>query len=220
MRRIAAHADAEYHPWQQLVLAESDRGASQLRARQITEALRKLEEYDLLRIPRSRAKRGGVRFGPDGKTTWQLHTRRAKHPDYLVPNPTPGTFRIPREFFTNLWIFALTDTEIAAYLTLTFLRWRFPAQHYARGVYLLDTKTISASRGPPGAPLISCTGFGLLTAHLHPGGTFVPARSATTTSGGRTEKSCHRCSRSIPRLCVGRRSTRSSRSSRNLPMKT
>ena len=75
-------------------------------------------------------------FGPDGKTTWQLQTEESnpdEHPDYLVPNPTPGTFRIPREFFTNLWIFALTDTEIAAYLTLTFLRWRFPAQHYARG---------------------------------------------------------------------------------------
>jgi hypothetical protein len=92
--------------------------------------------------PPTGGKRRIYSFGPDGKTTWQLQTEESnpdEHPDYLVPNPTTGTFRIPREFFTNLWIFALTDTEIAAYLTLTFLRWRFPAQHYARGVYLLDT---------------------------------------------------------------------------------
>jgi hypothetical protein len=56
-----------------------------------------------------------------------------------VPPTTRATFRIPREFFTNLWIFALTDTEIAAYLTLTFLRWRFPERHAEQGVYLLDS---------------------------------------------------------------------------------
>jgi hypothetical protein len=145
VRRVTPHPDEDYLSWRQLALtaASSHRRPSNLRARQITEALRKLEEYDLLRIPRQPGgKRRIYSFGPDGKTTWQLQTEESnpdEHPDYLVPNPTPGTFRIPREFFTNLWIFALTDTEIAAYLTLTFLRWRFPAQHYARGVYLLDT---------------------------------------------------------------------------------
>jgi hypothetical protein len=228
VRRVTPHPDEDYLSWRQLVLTAptSHRRPSNLGARQITEALRKLEEYDLLRIPRQPGERRRIySFGPDGKTTWQLQTEESnpdEHPDYLVPNPTPGTFRIPQQFFTNLWIFALTDTEIAAYLTLTFLRWRFPAQHYARGStsWTRTAKTISASRGPPGAPPISCTGFGSLTAQLHPGGTFVPARSATTTSDGPTEKSCHRCSRSIPRLCVGRRSARSTRSSRNLPMKT
>jgi hypothetical protein len=175
VRRITPHPDEDYLPWRQLVLtaASSHRRPSNLRARQITEALQKLEEYDLLRIPRQPGGRRRIySFGPDGKTTWQLQTEESnpdEHSDYLVPNPTPGTFRIPREFFTNLWIFALTDTEIAAYLTLTFLRRRFPAQHYARGStsWTRTAKTISASRGPPGAPLISCTGFGSLTAHLH-----------------------------------------------------
>ena len=144
VRRVTARPDEDYLSWRQLVLtaASSHRRAADLRARQITEALRTLEEYDLLRIPRQP---GGTRriygFGPDGKTTWQLQTEASNpdvHPDYLVPNPTRATFRIPREFFTNLWIFALTDTEIAAYLTLTFLRWRFPARHAEQGVYLLD----------------------------------------------------------------------------------
>jgi hypothetical protein len=40
--------------------------------------------------------------------------------------------RIPREFFTNLWVFALTDTEIVAFLTLSFLRWHFPGQYAAQ----------------------------------------------------------------------------------------
>ena len=130
-----------------------------------------MEEYDLIRIPRQPGGRRRIySFGPDGKTTWQLQTEESnpdEHPDYLVPNPTPGTFRIPREFFTNLWIFALTDTEIAAYLTLTFLRRHFPAQHYARGStsWTRTAKTIPPHAGHL-ARLISCTGFGLLTAHF------------------------------------------------------
>jgi hypothetical protein len=148
VRPVTARADDEYQSWRQLVLAEtdsgpgSDRGPGELRARQITKALRALEGHDLLRIPR---RPGGTRriygFGPDGKTTWQLQTEASSpdvHPDYVVPRTTRATFRIPREFFTNLWVFALTDTEIAAYLTLTFLRWRFPERHAEQGVYLLE----------------------------------------------------------------------------------
>jgi hypothetical protein len=100
-----------------------------------------LEEHHLLRIPRQPGgKRRTYGLDSDGKTTWQLQTEASNpdvHPDYLVPNPTRATFRIPREFFTNLWIFALTDTEIATYLTLTFLRWRFPERHATQGVYLV-----------------------------------------------------------------------------------
>jgi hypothetical protein len=64
VRRVTARADDEYQPWQQLVLAETDigpgseRGAANLRARQITEALRSLEEHDLLRIPPSAGGKG------------------------------------------------------------------------------------------------------------------------------------------------------------------
>jgi hypothetical protein len=111
VRRVTPHPDEDYLSWRQLVLtaASGHRRPSNLRARQITEALRKLEEYDLLRIPQPGGRRRIYSFGPDGKTTWQLQTDESnpdEHPDYLVPNPTPGTFRIPREFFTNLWIFA------------------------------------------------------------------------------------------------------------------
>jgi hypothetical protein len=147
VRRVTAHADDEYQPWRQLVLAETDatpatdRTPGDLRARQITEAMRRLEQHDLLHIPRQPGgKRRIYGFGPDGKTTWHLRSEASNadvHPDYLVPSPTRRTFRVPREFFTNLWIFALTDTEIAAYLTLSFLRWRFPVRHETQGVYLV-----------------------------------------------------------------------------------
>jgi hypothetical protein len=87
VRRITPHPDEDYLPWRQLVLtgSSSHRRPSDLRARQIIEALRKLEEYDLLRIPRQPGgKRRIYSFGPDGKTTWQLQTEESnpdEHPD-------------------------------------------------------------------------------------------------------------------------------------------
>jgi hypothetical protein len=114
VRGVTARADDQYQPWQQLLLAETDigprsaRGAAELRARQITEALRRLEEHDWLRIPRQ----PGVKlrmygFGPDGKTTWQLQTEASNpdvHPDYLAPNTTRGTFRPTRVLHQSMVI--------------------------------------------------------------------------------------------------------------------
>lgn len=60
-----------------------------------------------------------------------------EHPLYTVP--AANTFRavpISRHFFTNLWVFALTDTELATYLTLAWMRVRYPGAHISGGVYL------------------------------------------------------------------------------------
>jgi hypothetical protein len=98
VRRVTApKAGDEYLPWRQLVLAESrptrgiDRGAADLRSRQITEALRALDDLDLLSIPREP---GGTRriygLGKDGKKTWQLQSEDSTpdvYPDYTVPAP-------------------------------------------------------------------------------------------------------------------------------------
>lgn len=70
--------------------------------------------------------------------TWHLlsEASTAEEPaPYVIPSPQ-ASFRISRHFFTNLWVFALTDVELAAYLTLSFLRSQFPSKHDQQGVYL------------------------------------------------------------------------------------
>lgn len=59
---------------------------------------------------------------------------------YKVPDPAkdPNYLPIPKSFFTNLWVFGLTDIEIATYLMLAWLRRRFPSRHLEEGVYVTD----------------------------------------------------------------------------------
>lgn len=143
VRRVTPHVNDEFQPWRQLVLTESEsqggyRSPADLRARQITEAMRVLEDERLLSIPREP---GGVRRrynpGKDGKS-WHMLSEESTaetHPRYEVPE---HGIRIHRQFFTNLWVFALTDTELAAYLALSTLRTLFPAKHAAQGVFLRE----------------------------------------------------------------------------------
>src|SRR6185312_9742564 len=57
---------------------------------------------------------------------------------YTPPPTTVRTFQISRHFFTSLWVFTLTDAEIAMYLMLCFLRGHFPRGHEITGVYITD----------------------------------------------------------------------------------
>jgi len=53
-----------------------------------------------------------------------------------VPTASDWAFNIPREFFFHGWVHVLYPSEIATWLTLRFLRERFPGSHDASGVYL------------------------------------------------------------------------------------
>ncbi|MGW4499137.1 hypothetical protein ACWENR_11045 [Micromonospora sp. NPDC004336] len=145
VRWVGSHANEEYEPWRQLVLSETmrtegtGRKPAALRARQITETMRALEHEHLLWLPRQQP--GGKRrqYDPDkAGVTWHLQSEAStaeEHPRYVVP--TPGSsFRISSTFFTNLWVFALTDAELAAYLALAMLRSHFPSRHQQHGVFL------------------------------------------------------------------------------------
>lgn len=51
-----------------------------------------------------------------------------------------------RHFFTNLWVFALTDTEIATFLALSHQRWKYPERHQPGGVFLTEDERLQEMR--------------------------------------------------------------------------
>jgi hypothetical protein len=139
VRWIKPRADEDYPSWEQLVLTVTtptpgtDRGPADLRARQIAEALRALEDQHLVAIPR----------GPGGRRRYEKlrllseAITAEEHPSYTVPPADRfGAIPVSRHFFTSLWVFALTDIELAVYLTLCLLRTRFPREHADNGVHL------------------------------------------------------------------------------------
>lgn len=138
VRRVTPHADEKYTSWRELVLAANTvttgtgRGPGDLRARSINEAMRALETQHLLQIP---TMKGGVRRQYDQMRLLAESSTPEASARYTVPET--GVF-LPRQFFTNLWVFALTDTELATYLTLAFLRSKFPMRHATEGVHLTD----------------------------------------------------------------------------------
>jgi hypothetical protein len=72
-------------------------------------------------------------------------TGTVDEPPYTVPDGyTRTTFAISRYFFTNMWVFALTDTEIATYLMLSLLRARFASRHQDRGVFAVNGDRLAA----------------------------------------------------------------------------
>ena len=144
VRRVNARPDQVYPPWERLVLTDTmiseDHSAAELRVRQVTEAMRLLDQEGLIRLPRpGAARRRQYNPNSDGSVNWELLCEdREPHP-YIVP-PERVSLQIPRHFFTNLWVFALTDAELAAYLAIACQRARFPSAHEAKGVYLLATE--------------------------------------------------------------------------------
>lgn len=131
---ITREADSKRPSLVDMVLTETntaphtDRNAADLRARQLTKALKGLEEHHLVEIPRSK---------PGRRTMKQFKLLEEGNPSapvrYVIPN---DGLAIPTDFFTNLWIFALSDAEIATYLALCWRRRQYPAVHNAAGVYI------------------------------------------------------------------------------------
>jgi hypothetical protein len=137
-RRLKPRADEKYTSWQQLVLTPTaptpgtNRGPADLRARRISEAFKELEKQHLVSIERrgTRRRYDAIRLLSEASTP-------EEHPRYTVP--AADRFKavpVPREFFTNLWVFALTDTELAVYLTMRWLRQKYPREHAGNGVFL------------------------------------------------------------------------------------
>ena len=141
-RSIVRRADDKYAGWRQLVLTDvhpstrwggegrPPRSAAVLRRRQITDALAGLEELHLVEIPRHEAS-GNRRFN-DFRLLSEVGS--SEHPDYTVP--VKGGLALPREFFTNLWVWVLSDTEIATYLMLRTMRTKRPGKHAKSGVFV------------------------------------------------------------------------------------
>ncbi|KXK62661.1 hypothetical protein AWW66_06970 [Micromonospora rosaria] len=140
-RNIVRRADDQYAGWRELVLSDvrpaksyggdnaPPRVKAELRRRQIIEALARLEQRHLVKIPRQA--KGNRRYDE-----FQLLSEVAssEHPDYTVPSRAAVT--LPREFFTNLWVWVLSDAEIATYLMLRFVRARRPRRHDESGVFV------------------------------------------------------------------------------------
>ncbi|MEV4708673.1 hypothetical protein [Actinoplanes sp. NPDC049316] len=140
-RNIVRRADDRYAGWRELVLSDvrptkpygGDNAPpgikAALRRRQIIEALARLEQQHLVEIPRQ--PKGGRRYDE-----FQLLSEvgSSEHPDYTVP--ARGAVSLPREFFTNLWVWVLSDAEIATYLMLRYMRARRPRTHEESGVFV------------------------------------------------------------------------------------
>ncbi|MFI6289548.1 hypothetical protein ACIBCM_33240 [Streptomyces sp. NPDC051018] len=61
--------------------------------------------------------------------------------DYVVPESyegPPTVVTLSSHFFTNGWVYLLTDAEIRIYLILKHLAGRFPDVHRTRGIYCTD----------------------------------------------------------------------------------
>ncbi|MBF9134745.1 hypothetical protein I0C86_38320 [Plantactinospora sp. S1510] len=132
----AVEANAPIKSWQKVVLSDTNsdyREAAALRGRQIKEALRVLYDQHLVNIEPDRSRPG--RRDLSRITLLSEASTPVNRPRYTVP--TAGVY-ISRHFFTSLWVFALTNTEIATFLALSARRAIFPTAHSDSGVYVVQ----------------------------------------------------------------------------------
>jgi hypothetical protein len=141
VRNIARGADDTYASWRELVLTDvhgskrwgkggrTPRSMADLRLRQVTDALLVLEGQHLVAIPRQ--ERSGNRRYRDFSLLSEVGS--SETPDYVVPS---RGIDIPPEFFTKLWVWVLSDAEIATYLMLRTMRNKWPGKHAAAGVFV------------------------------------------------------------------------------------
>jgi hypothetical protein len=128
--------DAPIKSWPKVVLSDTSsdyREAAALRGRQIKDALRVLYKQHLVDIGRD--KNRPSRRDLDRITLLSETSTPANRPKYTVP--TAGVY-VSRHFFTSLWVFALTNTEIATFLALSARRAEFPNAHNASGIFVLQ----------------------------------------------------------------------------------
>ncbi|RAO03067.1 hypothetical protein [Micromonospora noduli] len=128
-------ANAPIKSWQKVVLSDTTsdyREASALRGRQVKEALRVLAKQHLVDIGPDKSRPGRRDLNRIGLLS-EVSTP-VNRPKYTVP--TGGVY-VSRHFFTSLWVFALTNTEIAVFLALSARRRDFPTAHATSGVFVL-----------------------------------------------------------------------------------
>lgn len=129
-------ANASIKSWQKVVLSDTSsdyREAGALRGRQIKEALRVLDKQHLVDIGADKSRPG--RRDLNRITLLSEASTPVSRPKYTVPE---GGVYVSRHFFTNLWMFALTNTEIAVFLALSARRAAFPLAHATDGVYVVQ----------------------------------------------------------------------------------
>lgn len=141
-RSIVRRADDKYAGWRELVLSDvhpstrwggegrPPRSSAALRRRQITDALAALDQLHLVEIPRHG--RSGNRRYNDFRLLSEVGS--SEHPVYTVPGR--AGVALPRGFFTNLWVWVLSDAEIATYLMLRTMRAKRPGKHAHAGVFV------------------------------------------------------------------------------------
>jgi hypothetical protein len=115
-----------------------NRTLSSSRIRQVKAALQKLEQLGdqaLVEIPR---KANGTDRNYDGFLLMKESGRGGLPTPsyYTAPAPGPGVIDIPSQFFLHGWVQVLYPSEIATWLTLRYLRSRYPRSHNESGVFL------------------------------------------------------------------------------------
>ncbi|SCL45575.1 hypothetical protein [Micromonospora peucetia] len=129
-------ASAPIKSWQKVVLSDTSsdyREAGALRGRQIKEALRVLDKQHLVDIGPDKSRPG--RRDLNRITLLSEASTPVSRPKYTVPE---GGVYVSRHFFTSLWVFALTNTEIAVFLALSARRAAFPLAHTGGGVFVVQ----------------------------------------------------------------------------------
>lgn len=101
--------------------------------KQLQNALRRLSELQLVELG---PERSAVRFDAFALMAETGRGSLATPEYYTVPAESGGTVTIPTSFWLNGWLWALTNSEIAAYLMFRWLAAAFPAEHQAAGVYI------------------------------------------------------------------------------------
>lgn len=131
--------------WVDLIVSEAKQNmqakapvtATQNRVRQIKSTIKRLADENL--VLRNVGEPG------NRSPLMLLHESGVAHPerrDYLIPEYYDGAravITLPVQFFTNGWVYVLTDSEIRMYLILKHLAARFREDHLLRGVYIAET---------------------------------------------------------------------------------
>ncbi|MFF4265798.1 hypothetical protein [Streptomyces virginiae] len=131
------------NPWTDLVVSEAKQNtqakapitSTQNRARQIKSAIKRLSDENLVLRNVGDPKRPYPLMLLHESAESQLETL-----EYVIPETrkAPFVLTLPVQFFTNGWIYLLTDAEIRMYLVLKHLSATFSEAHLFSGVYCSD----------------------------------------------------------------------------------
>jgi hypothetical protein len=112
---------------------DTDKTPTDNRIRQLKNALRRLHGEGLIELAKIDGRRN--RFENFQLLNELGRSDYADQPLYTVPG-NRNCARLPWQFYSNLWVYALTDSEIATYLALSYLRAIYPREYEERGIYM------------------------------------------------------------------------------------